>query len=175
MGDRDAVNPGVPVESMESEAPVPLGVPPPLKSAELREARAETLPELVTVPARPVRVGARGVGVASAEPAAKDEGVEVCNAGEGVDEVLTPKFGLEVDAGETVDDFEWMAVPLEVPLPENTPEAVMEMMPLAVRVPPASLLRGVPVAPSTSVAETVAVGRSGEGVEEEVTPEGVEV
>lgn len=80
-----------------------------------------------------------------------------------------------MDAGETVDGFEWMAVPLEVPLPENTPETVMEMVPLADRVPPASLFRGVPVAPSTSVAVTVAVGRSGEGVEEEVTPEGVEV
>lgn len=91
LGDREVVNPGVPVESMESEAPAPLGVPPPLKSTGLREAWAEAVPVLVTVPTRPVGVGARGVGVASAEPAAKDEGVEVCNAGEGVEEALPPQ------------------------------------------------------------------------------------
>jgi hypothetical protein len=153
-----------------------VGVPPPLIPAELREARAEALPELVSVPSRPVGVGKRCVGVATSVPAEEEDGEEVNSAGEGVEEAVAPEGGLRVDAGETEAGNEGRGVPEVVPLPDKPPEKVGEVVLLAERVPALSLLRGVPVDPSTRVAVTVAVRRSGVGVViEEGTTEGVDV
>ena len=121
-------------------------------------------------------MGKRCVGVATSVPAEEEDGEEVNSAGEGVEEAVAPEGGLRVDAGETEAGNEGRAVTEVVPLPDKPPEKVGEVVLLAERVPALSLLRGVPVDPSTRVAVTVAVRRSGVGVViEEGTTEGVDV